>query len=121
MTKADEIATIKKFVSSLPEVSYLRSALEPFVPEFEAGVYSDIVPCLRESWNARIEAQREASEARRAIEALRVEQKRLQDEVHVQLRRLERANDSLQEISSSIDVASRTAVRVASAARSLLS
>lgn len=121
MTKHDEIQTIKSFVAALPTASYLRSALEPFVPDFEQGVYSDIVPSLRESWTARIEAQREATEARRAIDALKIEQKKLQDEVGHQLRRLERANDSLQEISASIDVASRSADRAASAARSLLS
>jgi len=121
MTKHDEIQTIKSFVAGLPTASYLRAALEPFVPEFEQGVYSDIIPSLRESWNARIEAQKEAAEARRAIDALRIEQRRLQDEVSSQIRRLERANDSLREISSTIDIANRAADRAASAARSLLS
>jgi len=121
MTKHDEIQTIKQFVAALPTASYLRSALEPFVPEFEQGIYSDIVPSFRESWNDRIEAQREAAEARRAIDALRIEQKRLQEEVGHQIRRLERANDSLREISSTIDIANRAADRAASAARSLLS
>lgn len=120
MTKHAEIETLKKFVSSLPRASYLRSALEPFLPEFERGVYSDLVPSIRESWDARIEAQNEAVAARRAIDALRVEHRRLQDEVGCQLRRLERANDSLQEIASSIDIASRSADRAACSARALL-
>lgn len=121
MTKHDEIQTIKKFVANLPENTYLRSALEPFVSEFEHGVYSDIVPSLRESWNARIEAQREAAEARRAIDALKIEHKKLQEEVGHQIRRLERANDSLRDISSTIDIANRAADRAAAAARVLLS
>lgn len=121
MTKHDEIATLKRFVAALPENTYLRSALEPFVLEFEQGIYSDIVPSLRESWNERIEAQREAAEAKRAVEALRREQSKLEEAVVGQLRRIENAAGLFRDIEQVIGSAKFAADRVASSARSLLS
>jgi hypothetical protein len=58
MTKTQEIEHLRSFVSALPS-SYLRDTLTPFVSDFEHGVYSDFVPSVRDSWDARIEAQKE--------------------------------------------------------------
>ena len=75
MTKAEEIATLKAFVADLPRDSYVRDALEPFLVEFERGVYSDYVPTVIESWRHRLEAEREANEARAALKSIEDEVK----------------------------------------------
>ena len=75
MTKAEEIATLKAFVAGLPRDSYLRDVLEPFLPQFEAGVICDYAPSVRESWDNRLEAEREAKEARAALKSIEDEVK----------------------------------------------
>lgn len=64
MTKDQEIQHLKYFVAGLPRDSYARDALEPFLLEFERGVYSDYVPTVLDSWRHRQEAEKEALEAR---------------------------------------------------------
>ena len=73
MTKQKEIETLKAFVEGLPRDSYVRDALEPFLMEFERGVYSDYVPSVSESWRFRREAEAEAAAARAELSALRHE------------------------------------------------
>jgi hypothetical protein len=73
MTKREEIDAVKAFVDSLPRFTYARMALEPFLMEFERGVYNDTVPTVLQSWDARRQAQTEAGEARAELAALRHE------------------------------------------------
>lgn len=68
LTKSEEVQILKDFVASLPEASYLFSALSPYVEEFEFGITSDIVPSVRESLDARLEAHREAVIERQELE-----------------------------------------------------
>ena len=75
MTKAEEIKSLKEFVAGLPRDSYVRDALEPFLVEFERGVYSDYVASVSESWRHRLEAEKEAKEARAAVKAIEDEVK----------------------------------------------
>ena len=69
MTKSQEIDLLKKFVEKLPS-SYLRDVLRPFLPDFERGVYSDIVPSVRDSWDARVEAEKEVKAIKAEIAEL---------------------------------------------------
>jgi hypothetical protein len=73
MTKAEEIATLKAFVTGLPRDSYVRDALEPFLVEFERGVYSDYVPTVIESWRHRREAEEETAKARQQMRDVEAE------------------------------------------------
>lgn len=75
MTKQQEIETLKAFVAGLPRDSYVRDALEPFLVEFERGVYSDYVPSVSESWRHRREAESETAEARKQLAAVESEVK----------------------------------------------
>jgi hypothetical protein len=114
LTKSDEIETLHGFVQSLPRFSYLRSALEPFLVDFERGVYSDYVPSVRESWDARIAADKEASEARAKAQEARNDAEKARREgclVHAQLQKLVEA---LREVKVSAEVAERSAKGVAS-------
>lgn len=70
MTKHEEIETLKAFIAGLPRDSYVRDALEPFLMEFERGVYSDYVPPVSESWRHRREADEETKEARKQLETV---------------------------------------------------
>jgi hypothetical protein len=76
MTKHEEIETLRKFVAGLPRDSYVRDALEPFLLEFERGVYSDYVPSVFQSWEHRLEAEMETKEARAALKAVEDEIKK---------------------------------------------
>lgn len=69
-TKADEVEFLKDFVNGLPS-SYLRDTLSPFVDDFERGVYNDFVPSVRDSWDARIEAEKQVKAVNAELEALR--------------------------------------------------
>jgi hypothetical protein len=73
MTKREEIDAVKAFVASLPRDSYARDALEPFLMEFEKGVYADYVPTVHDSWRHRREADEEAGQARKVLAAVKEE------------------------------------------------
>jgi len=114
LTKADEIALLREFVVGLPEVSYLRSALEPFAVEFERDIYSDIVPSVHESWVARLEADAELREAQRKVREVNEEAEKARREAAVAHARLNKLIDLLREVKVSAEVAERSAERVAS-------
>lgn len=76
MTKAQEIATLKAFIAGLPRDSYVRDALEPFLTEFERGVYSDYVAPVSESWRHRREAEEETAQAKKVLATVNEEIKR---------------------------------------------
>jgi hypothetical protein len=114
LSKANEVALLRDFVQSLPGESYLRSALEPFVIQFEQGIYSDIVPSVRESWDARIEADAEAKEARAAVARIRSEAETARREACLVHARVNKIVDTLRELSGSVDYASREAKSAAS-------
>jgi hypothetical protein len=107
LTKADEIALIREFVVSLPEVSYLRSALEPFAEEFERDIYSDLIPQVRDSWNARIEADRETKAAREELRSVQAEIRKARLEATIESARILRLRDAFQSIRTSAGAGER--------------
>jgi len=64
MTKQEEIDLLKTFVGNLPE-GYLKDALAPFVPDFECGIRSDIVPSVWDSYHARVKADEDRDRSER--------------------------------------------------------
>ena len=109
MTKAEEIARLKGFVDSLP-TSYLRDTLRSVVEEFSAGIYSDFVPSVRDSWDARIAADKEVKAVRAEIASLRKEQTALRREFASEVSLFERALKPLAEASTVVANAHRFAV-----------
>ena len=109
MTKAEEIARLSGFVASLPS-SYLSDVLSPFVEQFAAGVYSDCVPSVRDSWDARIEADKEVKAVKAEIESLKKERAALRREFASEVALFERALKPLAEARTVVANAHRFAV-----------
>lgn len=87
-TKAAEVEFLKDLVERLPS-SYLRDVLSPFLVDFEQGVYSDYVPSVRESWDARVEAEKETKAAKADLESLRKQKRDLEQSIAREVARLE--------------------------------
>lgn len=73
MTKIQEIAKLREFVSSLPTNSYLHSALAPCVGYFELQIRSDLIPDFTDIYEERKAANAELLKVKLEIEALRAE------------------------------------------------
>jgi hypothetical protein len=108
MTKSQEIEHLRSFVSALPS-SYLRDSLAPFVPEFERGVYSDFVPSVRDSWDARIEAQKEVKVLQAEIAELTKARDEFRREFAREVARYQSGLKALSEASSTVANAVRWA------------
>lgn len=87
-TKADEVEFLKDLVARLPS-SYLRDVLSPFLIDFEQGVYSDWVPAIRDSWDARVAADKEVKAVNAELAALRQQKRTLEASVSHAVGRLE--------------------------------
>jgi len=109
MTKSEEIARIKGFVGSLPS-SYLRDVLGPFVAEFESGIYCDFVPSLRDSWDARIAADKEVKAVKAEIASLKAEREKFRREFAAEVSAFERAIKPLAEARTVVANAHRFAL-----------
>jgi seryl-tRNA synthetase len=107
-SKKSEIEHLREFVDSLPD-SYLRDTLRPFVPDFERGVYSDFIPSVRDSWDARIEADKEVKALRKEIAELQEERRKLVNEIARDVKRFEDGVASLREAANVVANASRWA------------
>lgn len=101
-TKAAEVEFLKDLIERLPS-SYLRDVLSPFVTEFEHGVYSDFVPSVRDSWDARIEAEKEVKAVNAELESLRKQKKDLQREIAREYACLEKIGTLARELASAAD------------------
>ena len=119
-TKADEINHLRDFVAALPEQSYIYSCLSPFVAEFEQDVYSDFVPNFAASWAHRCEARHEAVEAAKELKAVQDQVKAARAELADQVNRLNRVQDSLFSLRTSVEQAARIAGVVSDKSSQLL-
>jgi septal ring factor EnvC (AmiA/AmiB activator) len=102
-TKADEISHLREFVASLPTYSYLHSALSPFVEEFASDIYSDLVPTVRQSWDSRIEAEKETKAAAATLAGLQAQIKAAKTEVADQVRSLHAVKARLKDLRGTLD------------------
>jgi len=107
-SKASEVDHLRQFVEGLPS-SYLRDTLSPFVVDFERGVYSDFVPSVRDSWDARIEADKEVKELRKQVAELQEERRKLVNEIAKETARFESGVKALREAANVVANASRWA------------
>lgn len=101
-TKAAEVEFLKDLVSRLPS-SYLRDVLSPFLGDFEHGVYADYVPPIRESWEARMEAQQEVKAVNAKLEALRKQKRDLEQSVAREVARLEEIATLARKVAAAAD------------------
>ena len=108
MTKTQEIEHLRSFVSALPS-SYLRDTLTPFVSDFEHGVYSDFVPSVRDSRDARIEAQKEVKVLQAEIAELTKARDEFRREFAREISRYQSGLKALQEASNTVANAVRWA------------
>ena len=99
-TKAAEVEFLKDLVERLPS-SYLRDVLEPFLVEFEQGVYSDWVPPVRDSWQARIDAAKEVKAIDAEILRLGAEKKAIEQAIARNLERLKTVVETARSVASS--------------------
>lgn len=102
-TKAAEVAFLKDLVERLPRFCYLRGVLEPFLGEFERGVYADYVPPVRESWDARVNADLDAKAARAELEALRKQKRDLEQSLAREVARLEEVATLARKVAANAD------------------
>lgn len=102
-TKSSEIEFLKDLVSRLPRFCYLRGILEPFLGEFEQGVYADYVPPVRESWDARIKADLDVKAVNAELESLRKQKRDLEQAVAREVARLEEVATLARKVAASAD------------------
>lgn len=101
-TKAAEVEFLKDLVERLPS-SYLRDVLSPFVADFEQGVYSDYVPAVRDSWDARVEAQKEVKAVNAELEALRKQRRDLEQTIAREVARLDEIATLARKVAAAAD------------------
>ena len=109
ISKSEEIKSLQEFVAGLPRFSYLRDVLQPFVVEFESGVYSDFVPSVRDSWDNRIEADKEAKVVRQQVAELERQRDALRRELAVEVSRYREGLKKLRDASNTVAAAVRLA------------
>lgn len=102
-TKAAEVEFLKGLVARLPRFCYLRGVLEPFLGEFERGVYADYVPPVRESWDARVAADLEVKAVNAELASLRQQKRDLEQAVAREVARLEEVATLARKVASSAD------------------
>jgi hypothetical protein len=117
-SKKSEIDHLRQFVDDLPS-SYLRDTLAPFVPDFERGVYSDFIPSVRDSWDARIEADKEVKALRKEIETLRKARNDFHREFASEVARYQSGLKALREASNVVANACRWADDAIESAKTL--
>lgn len=101
-TKAAEVEFLKDLVARLPS-SYLRDVLSPFVPDFEQGVYSDYVPAVRDSWDARVEAEKDVKAVNAELASLRKQKRDLEQSVSREVARLAEVATLARKVASAAD------------------
>lgn len=101
-TKAAEVEFLKDLIERLPS-SYLRDVLSPFVADFEHGVYSDYVPAVRDSWDARVEAEKDVKAAKVVLEDLRKQKRDLEQAIAREVARLDEIATLARKVASAAD------------------
>lgn len=101
-TKAAEVEFLKDLVERLPS-SYLRDVLSPFVDDFEQGVYSDFVPAVRDSWDARVEAEKDVKAAKAVLDDLRKQKRDLEQSVAREVARLDEIATLARKVAAAAD------------------
>ncbi|RJX17710.1 MAG: hypothetical protein C4570_07855 [Ammonifex sp.] len=98
MTKADEIATFKKFYDKLPQDSYLKGILKGMDAYIENQLQMDFAIPVVEYEDLKHQYYQEAEDAKRELEKARAEVDRVQDNYNRKVQDCKRLYQELEDL-----------------------